>query len=70
MITLPKIKLIQILINLIQNAKDAMIDSPSNQRNLTISIDSNDVAFFIMVMDTGSGIIVEKAKQKDCEQYS
>ncbi len=62
-VTVQKIKLMHTLINIIQNAKDAMIDSSVEQRNLTISVDANDEATFIRVKDTGAGIIRENTEK-------
>ncbi len=62
-VTVQKIKLMHILINLIQNAKEAMTDSSAEQRGLTISIDSNNEAIFVRVIDTGEGIIKENTEK-------
>ena len=51
-----KTKLVHILINLIQNAKDAMLSIPPEDRKLKIKTESNNEAVFIKVIDSGSGI--------------
>jgi len=55
-ITIQKIKLMHVFINLIKNAKDAMMENPPDKRILTISIteDRNDI--FVSFTDIGCGI--------------
>jgi PAS domain S-box-containing protein len=57
-----KTKLVHTLINLLQNAKDAMNEFPADKKILTFSIENDDEAVFVKVSDTGSGI-----PQKDIE---
>ncbi len=58
-INVEKTKLMHILINLINNAKDAMLGTPTEKRSITISTDSDDSYVFIKVKDTGNGISSE-----------
>ncbi len=57
MITVQKSKLIQILVNLIQNGIEAMLKTPYDNRILTISIIRTDKEVFIKMADNGIGII-------------
>lgn len=52
-------KLLQILVNLITNAKNAMNDVDPGSRQLKIGIHDNGVAIVIEVTDNGSGISAE-----------
>ncbi len=51
-----KNKFIHVIVNIIQNAKDAMSTSHKNKRNLSFSIYRKDDAIFVKIMDTGLGI--------------
>jgi NO-binding membrane sensor protein with MHYT domain/two-component sensor histidine kinase len=51
-----KVKLLQILVNLIQNAKDSLAESENRSKTLTLSITANQHHFHIKVADNGSGI--------------
>ncbi len=51
-----KTKLVHILINLIQNAKDAMLSILPEERKMKIKIESNSEAVFVKVIDSGQGI--------------
>lgn len=56
-VILDKVKLLQILVNLIQNAKDALIASPNKEKILTIrsyATDKNTITF--KITDNGIGI--------------
>jgi signal transduction histidine kinase len=54
-----KTKLVHILVNLINNAKDAMVDTPTGNRVLALSIYQEGERIVIHVKDTGSGIAAE-----------
>ncbi|SEU37463.1 trifunctional serine/threonine-protein kinase/ATP-binding protein/sensor histidine kinase [Stigmatella erecta] len=56
---LDKHKVLQILINLISNAKNAMHALPEGQRHLNISLDAQGNRASIRVVDTGMGIAPE-----------
>jgi len=49
-------KLMHILINLVINAKDAMIEKPEGQRELKLSIKQKESTVHLGIADTGSGI--------------
>jgi signal transduction histidine kinase len=51
-----KTKLFHVLVNLIKNAKDAMLEVPETDRRLIISITQDQYHVYIKVTDTGSGI--------------
>ncbi len=51
-----KTKLVEILINLIQNANDAMHETPLEDRTLTISTNESNQSVFVKISDTGHGI--------------
>lgn len=51
-----KTKLVHILINLIRNAKDAMMDIPAENRKLTLAVTQKNGNIFIKAIDTGVGI--------------
>lgn len=55
-LSIQKTKLIHVMINLIQNAKDAMFQTPPEEKQLTITIDSDDTSVFVRFKDTGCGI--------------
>jgi signal transduction histidine kinase len=54
-----KTKLIHIIVNLVKNAKDALLDVPPEQKTLAISIIRDEGAIFIRVTDAGCGIAPE-----------
>jgi signal transduction histidine kinase len=62
-VLLQQTKLVHVLINLINNAKDAMADVPVDQRRITIAIDSDEEAAFIRVRDSGVGIPPESLQK-------
>ena len=51
-----KIKLLHVLINLFNNAKDAMQDTPREKRQLILRINHDGDNIYIRVTDTGHGI--------------
>ncbi len=51
-----KTKLMHILINLIKNAKEAMIETPSDMRKLIISTEQAETGIYLKISDTGCGI--------------
>ncbi len=55
-VSIQKTKLIHILINLIKNAKDAMLQVSDDQRKLFISLNGNDKAIYLKIRDIGEGI--------------
>ncbi len=55
-IPVQKMKLVHILVNLIQNAKDAMLETETEQRKLHFAVTSNDKKAYIKVTDSGPGI--------------
>jgi signal transduction histidine kinase len=58
-ITVDKHKLLQILVNLISNAKKACDESPQPQKLLTVRVINGDKAVKISVIDNGVGIPAE-----------
>jgi signal transduction histidine kinase len=65
-----KAKLIHIIINLLNNAKDAMADIPADRRTLVITIDSDNRAVFIRMRDAGVGIPPENLRKIFSHGYS
>ncbi len=60
LISVDKHKVLQILVNLIRNAKHAMDDSPISQKTLTLAIQLGESGLVnIIVRDTGTGIPAE-----------
>jgi signal transduction histidine kinase len=56
-VSVDKQKLMQILVNLIGNAKDAILESPSGRSRITLKVSQGDPdSVFIDVCDTGVGI--------------
>ena len=58
---LPKIvvqrtKLLHILVNLFNNAKDAMKETPEAERSLMLTLDGNENNTYLRITDTGHGI--------------
>ncbi|HEV3021745.1 MAG TPA: HAMP domain-containing sensor histidine kinase, partial [Pirellulales bacterium] len=58
-VALDKQKLIQILVNLIKNAKDSLVEGSSLERTLTLRTYVRDDGLAIEVCDTGVGIARE-----------
>ncbi len=58
-ITLQKHKVLQILVNLIRNAKQACRDSGSTDRRLTVRARSSSGRMFVSVVDNGNGVPAE-----------
>src|SRR5512133_74622 len=55
-VTVQKIKLMHVYINLIKNAKDAMLENPPDKRLLTISIQEDNNDILVSFTDVGCGI--------------
>ncbi len=55
-VVVQKTKVMHILVNLIKNAKEAMVDTPNDKRVLTFSAYTDNVTVFISLNDTGCGI--------------
>lgn len=60
---LPRTKLLYILMNVFNNAKDAMKDTPEDKRILTLTLDSDAESIYLQVSDTGQGIPPEILKK-------
>lgn len=58
-VMIDKVKLLQILVNLIQNAKDAVTGSSNANKKITFKIKSNASHFIIEIEDNGIGIAKE-----------
>ncbi|ATB31566.1 trifunctional serine/threonine-protein kinase/ATP-binding protein/sensor histidine kinase [Melittangium boletus] len=58
-ISLDKHRVLQILINLISNAKQAMHQLPESQRHLYVRLDTEDNCARIQIVDNGMGIVPE-----------
>jgi signal transduction histidine kinase len=58
-IRVDKHKVLQILINLISNAKNAMIVLPKGERNLQVRVDKEGLMARIQVVDNGMGVAPE-----------
>ncbi len=56
MIPIQKTKLIHVLINLINNARDAMLHLPADSRVLTFTIKMDDDFVYLLTKDSGKGI--------------
>ncbi len=59
-IPVQKMKLVHIIVNLIQNAKDAMLETEAEERKLHFAVNSNDSYAYIKVTDNGPGIPKEQ----------
>jgi NO-binding membrane sensor protein with MHYT domain/two-component sensor histidine kinase len=55
-VLIDKVKLLQILVNLLQNAKDVLIESKQNDKTIVISVKNNNDHFIISIQDNGPGI--------------
>jgi len=58
-----KHKVLQILINLLSNAKDAMAELPEGQRHLCVRLSAQENVARIQVVDCGKGFTLELRKQ-------
>jgi NO-binding membrane sensor protein with MHYT domain len=58
-----KVKLLQILVNLFQNAKEALLESKNPDKMLIINLKLNKQFFIIEVIDNGVGITRENFKK-------
>jgi signal transduction histidine kinase/DNA-binding LacI/PurR family transcriptional regulator len=61
-IFLQRTKVLHILVNLFNNARDAMIRTPDSQKILTIALCQNEDTVQIRITDTGQGIAPELLK--------
>ncbi|TAK71935.1 MAG: GHKL domain-containing protein [Gammaproteobacteria bacterium] len=55
-VLIDKVKLLQVLVNLIQNAKDSFEETENYNKTITIKTYSQNTRLFIQVSDNGSGI--------------
>lgn len=62
-VPIQKAKLVHILINLIKNAKESMLETPVENRKLTISTERNEDLARLVIKDTGKGIEAESLKK-------
>lgn len=62
-IVVQKTKLSHVLMNLIGNAKDAMLDTPKEEKKLSITITQDQKAVYLKVKDTGHGIRFEDLRR-------
>ncbi len=62
-VNVDQIQIQQVLVNLIQNAIDAMSEQEPDSRRLTIRVDSRDKVVAVRVADTGSGLSPESAER-------
>ncbi len=58
-----KTKLVHIIVNLLKNARDALLDNPEDRRNVRISIESDDDSAYIKIGDNGLGIAPDNLSQ-------
>ena len=63
-----EVKVSQIFINLINNAKDAIIDSESDEKWIKIMVEDNDNDVIIHIIDSGPGI-PEENKSRIMEKF-
>lgn len=56
MVPVQKVKLVHVLINLFNNAKDAMVETAEDERRIIIKLEKDDTHAYIRVKDTGHGI--------------
>ncbi len=61
MITVDRIQIEQVLVNLIRNAVEAMTDAPADRKTLTISASLTDVEVVLALTDSGRGLSPEVA---------
>ncbi|HEX3044778.1 MAG TPA: substrate-binding domain-containing protein, partial [Bacillota bacterium] len=57
-----KTKLMQILINLLNNAKDALSETPVDQRRIILTIESENTTAYLKCTDSGCGVSPELLK--------
>jgi signal transduction histidine kinase len=62
-ITVDKHKVLQILVNLIRNAKYACDDSPNSEKRVTVKVRVTDDTMVVAVVDTGVGIPAENLER-------
>ncbi len=62
-VIIQKTKLVHIMINLIKNAKDAMLSTPPEDRFLRLKMERTEEAAFLKISDSGEGISPEKIQK-------
>jgi len=62
-IEVDKHRVLQILVNVIRNAKYACAESSNSEKRVTVQIRSTDAAIVIAVIDTGVGIAKENLER-------
>jgi signal transduction histidine kinase len=62
-ITLDKHKVLQILVNVIRNAKYACDESPNTEKRVTVRVRADSGSMWISVADTGVGIAPENLER-------
>ncbi|MCP4220730.1 MAG: HAMP domain-containing protein [bacterium] len=60
---LQRVKLMQVVLNLFKNAKEAMVELPANEKIMTVSLYREKGHAYIKVKDSGCGIPAEHAKK-------
>lgn len=59
-VVIDKVKLLQVIVNLIKNAVDALLESPSSTKKLIVEIsEKNKENFIIKIIDSGIGITAD-----------
>jgi NO-binding membrane sensor protein with MHYT domain len=69
-ILVDKVKLLQILVNLLRNAKDSLLESTSQNKALSIKIKINGNRLYLSINDNGIGISQEQMKKMFIYGYS
>ncbi len=62
-IPIQKTKLIHIIINLIKNAKEAMLDTEPDKRKLKITSQKDSTGTYVKITDTGEGVSKENLRK-------
>ena len=69
-ISLQKIKVVHLIMNLLRNAKEAMMDLPVHKRLLTIQLDKDETWVFMKISDTGKGIAKQNLEKIFTQGYT
>ncbi|MBU3918199.1 PAS domain S-box protein, partial [bacterium] len=69
-VLIQKAKLIHILVNLINNARDAMLSFPKKDRKLIIDLENDKVNVYLKVTDKGEGININSLKKVFTHGYT